>query len=343
MDTQFSQNVSSAQVLAPKEISKQARKDFSKLGLMYVIGTILILGIQYLAAAIANAINPDLMLNMANALLITMLPMYIISVPITIFVLRTLPAKQIEKKKMSVGQWILAFLICYGGMYVSNIIGVILTQIIGVIKGSPVTNGMFEVATSSNIPVNFFIMVICAPIAEEILFRKLLIDRTVKYGEATAVLFSGLLFGLFHGNLNQFAYAFTLGLFFGFVYVKTGNVRYTIYLHMLINFISSILGILVLKFVGEDFLSAMSDPAMVTAYMLEHMGTVLFYFAYAFLLVTLAIAGVIILIVNLKKIRFAKGEVVIPKGKRFSSTIVNIGMGLYFIFWIVMIIIQLFS
>lgn len=343
MDTQFSQNVSSAQVLTPEEISKQARKDFSKLGLMYVIGTILILGIQYLAAAIANAINPDLMLNMANALLITMLPMYIISVPITIFVLRTLPAKQIEKKKMSVGQWILAFLICYGGMYVSNIIGVILTQIIGVIKGSPVTNGMFEVATSSNIPVNFFIMVICAPIAEEILFRKLLIDRTVKYGEATAVLFSGLLFGLFHGNLNQFAYAFTLGLFFGFIYVKTGNVRYTIYLHMLINFISSILGVLVLKFVGEDFLSAMSDPAMVTAYMLEHMGTVLFYFAYAFLLVALAIAGVIILIVNLKKIRFSKGEVVIPKGKRFSSTIVNIGMGLYFIFWIVMIIIQLFS
>lgn len=343
MDTQFSQNVSSAQVLAPEEISKQARKDFSKLGLMYFIGTILILGIQYLAAAIANAINPDLMSDMANALLITMLPMYIISVPITIFVLRTLPAKQIEKRKMSVGQWILAFLICYGGMYVSNIIGVILTQIIGVIKGSPVTNGMLEVATSSNIPVNFFIMVICAPIAEEILFRKLLIDRTVKYGEATAVLFSGLLFGLFHGNLNQFAYAFTLGLFFGFVYVKTGNVRYTIYLHMLINFISSILGVLVLKFVGEDFLSAMSDPAMVTAYMLEHMGTVLFYFAYAFLLVALAIAGVIILIVNLKKIRFAKGEVVIPKGKRFSSTIVNIGMGLYFIFWIVMIIIQLFS
>lgn len=343
MDTQFSQNVSSAQVLAPKEISKQARKDFSKLGLMYVIGTVLILGIQRLAAAIANAINPDLMSDMANALLITMLPMYIISVPITIFVLRTLPAKQIEKRKMSVGQWILAFLICYGGMYVSNIIGVILTQIIGVIKGSPVTNGMLEVATSSNIPVNFFIMVICAPIAEEILFRKLLIDRTVKYGEATAVLFSGLLFGLFHGNLNQFAYAFTLGLFFGFVYVKTGNVRYTIYLHMLINFISSILGVLVLKFVGEDFLSAMSDPAMVTAYMLEHMGTVLFYFAYAFLLVALAIAGVIILIVNLKKIRFAKGEVVIPKGKRFSSTIVNIGMGLYFIFWIVMIIIQLFS
>ena len=47
------------------------------------------------------------------------------------------------------------------------------------------------------------------------------------------MLFSGLMFGLFHGNLNQFVYAFVLGLCFGFIYVKTGNIRYTIGLHML--------------------------------------------------------------------------------------------------------------
>ena len=82
---------------------------------------------------------------------------------------------------------------------------------------------MLEVATSSNLWVNLFIMVLCAPVAEELIFRKLLIDRLTQYGEGVAVLFSGLMFGLFHGNLNQFVYAFVLGLCFGFIYVKTGD------------------------------------------------------------------------------------------------------------------------
>ena len=37
-----------------------------------------------------------------------------------------------------------------------------------------------------------------------------------------------------------------------------------------------------------------------------------------------------------------RGSVVIPKGKRFRTMIGNVGMGIYSIFWIVMIIVQLF-
>ena len=51
---------------------------------------------------------------------------------------------------------------------------------------------------------------------------------------------SGLMFGLFHGNLNQFVYAFVLGLFLAFLYVKTGNLKITIALHMMINFVGGI-------------------------------------------------------------------------------------------------------
>ena len=73
--------------------------------------------------------------------------------------------------------------------------------------------------------MTFIIAVLIAPTAEELLFRKLLTERIVKYGELAAVLASGLFFGLFHGNLNQFSYAFLLGLFLGFIYVKTGKLR----------------------------------------------------------------------------------------------------------------------
>lgn len=334
MDNGFTPNVTD-------DTLKQTKRHFSKLGLMFLLGTVIIYGVQIAASAIAGAVNPDLLESTAYSLLITMIPMYVIAMPLMALLIHTVPAISLEKKKMTAGQWILAFLMCYGGMYVSNYIGVIITQLIGVMKGSPVSNTILEIATSSNVWVNFFIMVICAPISEELLFRKMIIDRTAKYGEATAVLFSGLMFGLFHGNLNQFVYAFVLGLFFGFIYVKTGNVLYTIFMHMLVNFLGSIVGVLLVNWLGDDFMNALNNPADIMTYAMSNMSKIMVYFGYAILMLGVAITGIILIIVNAKKIRFQPGEVTIPKGKRFTTTIVNIGMGIYFLFWIVMIILQL--
>ena len=71
-------------------------------------------------------------------------------------------------------------------------------------------------------------------------FRKLLIDRTIKYGAGISILISALMFGLYHANLNQLIYSLLVGGFFAAVYVKTGNVIYTILLHMAANFTGSI-------------------------------------------------------------------------------------------------------
>lgn len=334
MDNEFTANVTDNTL-------KQTRRHFSKLGLMFLFGTLIIYGIQIVASVIANAVNPALLESTSYALLITMIPMYVIAMPLMALLIRTVPAVTLTKKKMTPGQWILAFLMCYGGMFASNYVGVLLTQLIGIIKGSAVSNTITEIATSSSIWVNLFIMVICAPVAEELLFRKMIIDRTVKYGEATAVLFSGLMFGLFHGNLNQFVYAFVLGLFFGFIYVKTGNIIYTILLHMLVNFFGSIVGVILLNWLGDDFINALSDPASVMTYMMSNMTKILVYFAYAIAIFAIALTGIVLLIVNARKIHFQPGEVTIPKGKRFTTTVLNIGMGIYFLFWIVMIILQL--
>ncbi len=99
----------------------------------------------------------------------------------------------------------------------------------------------------------FFIMYaligICAPVVEELTFRKLLVDRLVKYGAVFSVIMSGLMFGLIHGNFGQFFYAFFLGCLFAAIYVKTGNVLYTIILHMIVNMSSSVIGVYVL----DDF------------------------------------------------------------------------------------------
>lgn len=328
------------------EMITQTKKHFSKLGLMYFIGTLIVLGGQYLTSFIIGAVAPELSENYDFYFIIVMLTMYVITMPIMALLIRMVPAEQpAEKKKMSIGQWFVAFIMCYAVVYLSNIVGTILTNIIGIIKGSAVTNNIIEIASSTNPWTNFLIMVICAPIAEELLFRKLLIDRTVKYGEGCAVFFSGLFFGLFHGNLNQFVYAFVLGLFFGFIYVKTRNIIYTILIHMLINFMGSVLSMSLLKSTGymELLNNAYSSPEDMMPYIMERLPQWIMLIVYVLAIFIMTIAGIILLIVNAKKFTCNPGEVTVPKGKRFSTYILNIGMILFCGIWFIQIILQLFQ
>lgn len=326
------------------EILKQTKHHFSKLGLMYFLGTLLIYAVQLLAGFIAQKAAPGLMDNYNFYMLAVMLPMYAVSMPLMGLLIKNVPAEQLEKHKMSVGQWLIAFLMCYALMYLSNIIGQSITMLIGAIKGTPVNNAILDVASSLSPWATIIIMVILAPIAEELIFRKLLIDRCAKYGEGTAVMLSGLMFGLFHGNLNQFAYAFTLGVFFGFLYVKTGKIIYTILMHMLINFLGSVVSMLLLNNSGySEVIAAMEDPSSMNTVMMEHLPQLLIFFCYAIALFGIVITGIVLLIVKSKRFTLYPGDIVIPKGKRFTVILLNIGMSLFSIFWIVQIILQLFQ
>ena len=63
--------------------------------------------------------------------------------------------------------------------------------------------------------------VILSPIIEEILFRKILIDKIKLYGDKVAILVSAVTFGVYHGNLSQVFYATALGAIFAYVTLKT--------------------------------------------------------------------------------------------------------------------------
>ena len=243
---------------------KPIRRHFTKLGLMYFLGTLLIFGIQYAAAFLIIRL-PFIRIYDTDAWLIsTMLPMYLISMPLMMLLIRQVPAVPVEKHRMTFVQWLTAFFICYAVMYLSNLIGLGVTFVIGIVKGSPVDNALADIVTDINPWTALFFMVLCAPILEELIFRKLLIDRTVRYGEKTAILFSGIFFGLFHGNLNQFAYAFILGVFWGFIYVKTGKILYTICMHMVVNFLGSVASIFLMRAIDYEelmYASASGDTA----------------------------------------------------------------------------------
>lgn len=74
------------------------------------------------------------------------------------------------------------------------------------------------------------------PFCEEFIFRGIIGQGMKKTGSvlATAIV-SGLFFGLMHMNLNQFCYAFVLGIIFQIVNHASGSIYTSIIMHMVFN------------------------------------------------------------------------------------------------------------
>ena len=322
------------------ELLKTYKKHFSSLGLMYFFGALIIIGVQVAVSMLVLAFAPSLLDNPNLSLLVSMLPTYAIAFPLTSLLIRQVPGVQMKKHNMKPTQLLGAFAISYALMYLSNLAGQFFTNIIGIIKGSPVDDAIADLVSELNPPTAFFVMVLLAPALEEWIFRKLLVDRTIRYGEGTAIFLSGLMFGLFHGNLNQFVYTFLVGAFWAFIYVKTGRLRYTIYLHMALNFMGSVGSLFFLDAIStlEGGSSAMNGFHFLLG-MLLPLAIVIPYLIVVFGLV---ISGIVLLVTNWKRFRLIPAELFIPKEKRFSVIFLNAGMFLYVLFWIIQIILQLF-
>ena len=63
---------------------------------------------------------------------------------------------------------------------------------------------------------------ILAPFIEEMLFRGIFLRGFLqKYSITKSILFSAILFAIYHGNIYQMPVAMVLGIFSGWLYVKT--------------------------------------------------------------------------------------------------------------------------
>ena len=253
------------------------------------------------------------------------------------------PVTVLQKKHMTIGAFFKALFMSYSLLIITNLIGTLITTMIGILKGSPIINPVEEIALNMDLPFLILFTVIGAPIFEELFFRKFLVDRTAQYGEGVSVVISGLMFGMFHGNLSQFPYAFALGAFFAYIYIRTGKIGYTILMHAVINFVRSIVGSLILKYIDlsvyEGILTSTSIEEIFAALTMENMTGVFILLVYEMVIMTFVVIGIILWILEFKKFFFKPAEQDIPKGRCFEASICNKGMLVYIGFWLIMIII----
>lgn len=294
------------------------RKFFSKIGLNYTFFGVFAIIMQIIIINIIGFTNPIILNDINLTSIIASVCNYILPLPIFLYLMNKLEKQEINSNKLTIKKFIVYIAIALTLMWIGNLIGLTITEILGNLIQNEIANPIVETINSSSIYTNLLLMVIMAPIFEEIIFRKLLIDRTIKYGKGVSILLSALIFGLFHGNLNQFFYAFLIGGFFAYVYIKTGKIIYTILLHLTVNFFGSIISVIVGNSLNN--MNTMANLPIADA------GILIIYFLVYVLIV---IVGVIGLLKNYKKISLLKDNLI---KKPYITSLINVGMICFYIY-----------
>lgn len=234
------------------------KRQFSVIGWALAVYYLVCTGVQILLGIFLQQFGyllPGFVWTDDFMMILSQIIMYGIAFPVFYCLVRKLPSWfMAEKKQVSPGCLFAVFVICMGTAYMGNLIGTALMlvsdSLLGTYSFNPVTDAVMNMSPA----VMFLTTVIVAPIMEELMFRKILIDRLVPYGQKAAIVISGLSFGLFHGNFYQFFYAFMLGMIFAYLYSYTGRLRYNVMMHMGINLIGGMLPLLLDRLAGTSML-----------------------------------------------------------------------------------------
>lgn len=281
----------------PEVIFLDARKTFSRIGFATLAFLIASDAASICFALLFEAISPGALENSDVEALVSFLSVDLIGVGVFWLVVRKLRSFRLSRERMDAGELFVYFIVCVFVSLVGAILGVGVSDFL---SGGAATDYAAELLDNPGLFTVFSVAAV-GPVVEEIAFRKLIIDRTVQFGEKNAVLFSAMIFGLMHGNFYQAFYAFGIGLVFGYIYTRSGKIRYTIILHIIFNLIC---GVLPSYFPDEIFLS--------------------------FVEMASALLGLIFIIVFRRKIRFRKTLFELSSRKAFGKMCINVGMILFF-------------
>ena len=267
-------------------------------------------------------------------------PLYVVAIPVGLLIMKKLPARKPEDNPLGKKNFFVFLPICFCLMYAGNIIGTLLAL---VLSGGMAENALMDYVMDNSL-LKILVLVILAPLLEEYVCRKQIIDRTRQYGEKIAVFLSALVFGLLHQNLFQFFYAFALGLVFAYIYIRTGRLRYSVLLHGIVNFMGSVIAPWVLSQMDVEALNGIDPNASMDEFMAvfaDILPGLAIGVGYVLLLIGLSITGLVLLIIKCKQLVWRDADAQLPKGTCVKTVYWNVGMVLYILLCLVSVVISL--
>lgn len=134
-----------------------------------------------------------------------------------------------KEKRMTAPVFFSVLCLCVGTQLVNSLWIMVLEVFLNLFGLSAI--GILEQVSGQSDSVSMFLYAsIAAPIAEELLFRGLVLRTLRPFGKKFAIFGSAVLFGIYHGNLLQTPYTFLIGLVLGYVTVEY-SIFWAIMLH----------------------------------------------------------------------------------------------------------------
>ncbi len=314
-----------------------ARKAYSRLGIAFFVHVLVSMLLMRAVSYAIYRLAPQLMkYDMYNGAM-TLIFWYGVGFLLVFLIARGLPVTRGEKRRIGGGMLMELFCITYFLAIIGNIVGIGIN--FAVIKSTEASdlNPIYTSMTNYNPILLLVMMGIVAPVTEELIFRKLFIDRTRAYGPRAAIIMSAVIWGLWHGVVNQFIYALLIGLVFGTLYARTNKIVYSMLLHAGLNTVSTTMSLLIARYtrhlaeadmssgVTVDGALASMESGAASDLFLESIGVVAFYM----FVIALIVTGVVFLIRDRKKFAGAVsglGASQLGRGKTFKAAVLNPGM-----------------
>ena len=313
---------------------EKAKSCFGRLGWALCAYAMVIVVLQLVAVAIGGvllAMGVNVLENAWFLWAASFIPQYLVGVPLFLLILRKTPVVEQSQCKLGGGKFWALLLVSFPVMYIGNIVGTFLS---GLLSGGTAQN-VVETYVFEGGLFNLFTAVVLAPLVEEFIFRKQLLDRCSRYGEKTAMVFSALTFALFHMNLFQFFYAFGVGLIFAYVYLRTRRLRYPVLMHMAINFMGSAVPLWVVSNLDLDALANLNPQNLDQETLAAILPGLLIYLAYVVVQLVLVIAGLVIGIVMRKSLTLRPTPEELPREGRVKTVYANVGFILFVVVCVV--------
>ncbi len=315
----------------------EIKKKYRWLGISFALFGVVMQAVSIVMQITLGKVDSKLFDNSWVVYILGLMPIWAIAFPVCLLCASKLPSKKPEEHDMKLFDLAQVYTMVTFCAIVMNLIGLVIIGALEKLTGLTLQNSTIELINQQEIVPTIIFAVILGPILEELAYRKLLIDKIGQYDKVYAIILSGLMFGLFHTNIYQFFYTTCIGMLFAYVYTKTGKIRYSMILHMCMNFIHGAVPIFLSKITDIELITSLkdanlNDPAVKEQ--VENMYTspgFLVYMAYANFILVVVVLGFVVFIVWTvhKKWRLDNSESMLPEKGAPKIVFGNLGFILF--------------
>lgn len=198
------------------------------------------INIVFLITILIVVVAPFLPLDFLSGrvIFLTLLPQGMVVLPTVIYMIvnKMSYAETVRMKRMRVPDMLLVLLF---GILIQPV-QTLISALSLVFSTNVISYSMLDVVQAVPFLGGVFLVAVVPAVVEETVFRGAFYNEYSKIHVLKAALLSGLLFGIMHGNINQFCYAFFMGIMLALLVEATGSILSSMLVHFFINASSTV-------------------------------------------------------------------------------------------------------